>query len=225
MYDLEQVLSESFDYQVGRLFTAIPAIIVNVNLSLQTVDLKIALTQRYYDDEDTEYPVLLGVPLLFQASKTSAITFPVAIGDTVLAVFCQRSIDTFKSGSGQITSPSDYRMYSARDAVAIPGLFPFALARNNPNARSLPHSTSDTVVTHNIGTGSEAEVRIKASGEVSITSPLKVTVTAPTSEFTGDVTVGGTLTAGTDVLTNGISLKTHRHGGVTTGGGTTATPI
>lgn len=42
--------------------------------------------------------------------------------------------------------------------------------------------------------------------------------------ITGDVGVTGTVTASTDVIGGGKSLKTHTHGGVLTGGGTTGPP-
>ena len=40
----------------------------------------------------------------------------------------------------------------------------------------------------------------------------------------GNVKINGTLTASTDVVTNGISLKTHKHGGVQAGGSDTGVP-
>ena len=41
----------------------------------------------------------------------------------------------------------------------------------------------------------------------------------------GSVDAGGQVTASDDVVGGGISLKTHRHSGVETGGGNTGTPI
>ena len=68
-------------------------------------------------------------------------------------------------------------------------------------------------------------------------------MTAPTIQLNGPTRIAGTLTAtgggggaggtmeGTftiisgDLIADGISLKNHRHGGVTTGSGTTGLPI
>lgn len=44
-------------------------------------------------------------------------------------------------------------------------------------------------------------------------------------EITGDVAVTGGVTATDDVVAGTISLKTHRHGGVQSGGSNTSTPI
>lgn len=52
------------------------------------------------------------------------------------------------------------------------------------------------------------------------------TITAPGGlTINGDVTLNGTLTASEDVIADGISLKTHRHGGVQPGSGQTAGPV
>lgn len=53
----------------------------------------------------------------------------------------------------------------------------------------------------------------------------KLIVTAPGGvEITGDVEVTGKVTVSDDVIGGGKSLKTHTHGGVQAGGGTTGTP-
>jgi phage baseplate assembly protein gpV len=60
---------------------------------------------------------------------------------------------------------------------------------------------------------------------INITSPTKVTITAPTIALEGAVTMSQTLTVAEDATANGISLDTHVHGGVATGGGETGVPI
>lgn len=81
--------------------------------------------------------------------------------------------------------------------------------------------------------------------EVVVTASSKVTLDTPQTELTGALTVAGLITgqggmaisggAGAsvegdiqvtsgDVTADGISLKTHVHGGVSTGGGTTGAP-
>lgn len=52
------------------------------------------------------------------------------------------------------------------------------------------------------------------------------TITVPGGlTINGDVRLNGTLTASEDVIADGISLKTHRHGGVQPGSGQTAGPV
>ena len=74
-------------------------------------------------------------------------------------------------------------------------------------------------------------MRFSADG-IELVSPTKVRIQAPDVEIVGavqqsggDVTVESTLTAGTDVVGGGISLKTHVHSGVQPGAGTSGPPV
>lgn len=229
----EDLLESFWYYKTSTLYTSLPCVIIKVhdNLSQQRVDVKPLTNRLFRDFTVEEHPVILSVPVMFPASETSAFTFPINVGDTVLCSFSQRSLDGFKSGQGNLYTPLDFRRFSIRDAIAVPGLFPFSEAVNNPTKRTLPHSTEDTVIVHNIGTDNEAEVRIKPTGEIKVTSPIRVVVDAPTARFTGDldvdgsVTVGDTLTAATDVIGGDVSLVEHVHGGVTSGGSNTSPPV
>lgn len=90
----------------------------------------------------------------------------------------------------------------------------------------------------------DGKVTLDATSDVLLKTPSKLTVDAPDSFFLGKVTISGLITylagmsgtggatvsgsvavSGGDVTADGISLKTHRHGGVQTGGGQTGTPV
>lgn len=58
-----------------------------------------------------------------------------------------------------------------------------------------------------------------AAGGITITSPTQITLTAPAVQINSTVTVSGDLTA------LGTSVHTHKHGGVTPGGGQTGVPV
>jgi hypothetical protein len=60
-------------------------------------------------------------------------------------------------------------------------------------------------------------IRFDADGNVTIKPAATVTVE-------GDLHCTGTITGDTDVVSGAIHLKTHKHLGVTTGGGTSGTP-
>lgn len=166
----ESAISAFLEQKMRGLFTAIPAIIMQVNdAEKQIVDVKPLVNEVFPDwSDDEEYPTILSVPLIFPSSSTSAITFPVKVGDTVLLVFAQSCIDVFKSGDGTAQPPSDYRRFNKRDAIAIPGLWPFGNAVNQTTKHTLPHSTDDVVVFHNLGTSAECELRLKQSGKVEV---------------------------------------------------------
>ena len=166
---LPSVLEDFFNYKTSEMYTSIPCRVITVRVELhdQRVDVQ-PLTNRILPDKTfKEQPPILNVPVIFPASKTAAMTFPVDVGDTVLCVFSQRSTDGFKAGSGASTyTAQDKRKFSIRDAIAIPGLFPFEAAVNNPAKRKWTHSTRDLVLVNNIGKGTECEFRLKENGNI-----------------------------------------------------------
>jgi len=206
---LEGLLRQYTKNSINNMFTSIPArIIGSPNLAEQRVDVEILINRVTTDDLPRSHPILLNVPLVFQGSNTSQFSFPVNTGDTVLLVFSQRSIDRFKLGAKTAHVPTDFRKYSRNDAMALPGLFTFADAVNNPSKRSLSHSTDDAVMTHNIGTGEECEVRLKASGDIVVNAPgNNVTVNCDTSTVNADTssevnTASATINASSDTTIN-----------------------
>ena len=97
-------------------------------------------------------------------------------------------------------------MMDLSDAFAIPGC--------NQKAPS----ADDNNLSISYGGGS---IKSAPSGEVTIKTP-KLTVNAPTSEFTGNVNVNGSVTAKGEVQGKGINLSTHKHSGDS--GGMTGAP-
>lgn len=74
------------------------------------------------------------------------------------------------------------------------------------------------------GSGANPEIHGPAGLVITLTGD-GVEITAPGGvTITGDVDVTGTITASADVIGGGISLKTHTHGGVQSGGSSTGGP-
>ena len=84
-----------------------------------------------------------------------------------------------------------------------------------------PASASTSVWRHSFSDGASVEYD-KASGAMSVVAINKVQVTI--GGMTMLVNSGGVTVTGGDVVADGISLKTHTHGGVTPGPGNTDTP-
>lgn len=184
---LQEVLQSYVDSGLSSIYTALPCIVVNAYLEEQRLDVQPVINIKDNEGISTPHPVILSVPLIFPASSTSSLTFPVNVGDTVLCVFAQRSTDVFKSSTdGKPQTPNDFRRLDKRDAIAIPGLWPFKNAINNPKRKSFTHDTSDTVLTHNVGTGNEVEVRLKKNGNLIINSPTKIEVNCTDAEVNSD---------------------------------------
>jgi hypothetical protein len=192
----ESATKALFEYQMRNIFTAIPAKVMMVeNAGEQRVSVKPLVNAVFPDwDDSEEFPTILSVPLMYPSSSSSAVVFPVHAGDTVLLVFAQSCMDVFKGGDGSAQPPSDYRRFDKRDAIAIPGLFPFGSAINQVSKHTLPHSTDDLVVFHNLGTSAECELRMKQTGKIEINGN-QIDISSSTQIDgnlinTGSVTVG-----------------------------------
>jgi len=72
-----------------------------------------------------EYPVSIAVlnevPVLMPQGGGYQMKLPITKGDVVLLVFCDRSLDIWKSKGGEV-DPIDLRQHHLSDAVAIPCL-------------------------------------------------------------------------------------------------------
>lgn len=240
---LQEALVAAFESQMSNMYTAIPCIVVAVkdNLNTQMVDIQPTINQKMKDGTTRERTIIMGVPVVFPVSKTAGFTFPISVGDTGLAVFSMRNMDAWKNGNGRPSSPLNFAKMDKGDAIFIPGLQPMSVAVNNPNKRVWQHSTSDAVLVNNIGSSNEAELRIKPDGSVmirtngtvsvecdtaevlanssvSVTTP-EITIDAASTTWVGNANITGTWTF------NGIPFDTHKHSGVTPGGGTSGGPV
>lgn len=221
---LEEILRQSFLSNISDIHTAMPCIVLGVHEDLrsQRVDVQPVINRLYKDDSVDQYPPILAVPVVFPASSTSALTFPINVGDTVLCVFSQRGLDAFKGGDGTFATPTDFRRLDKRDAIAIPGLFPFSKAINNPSKHKLPHNTKDTVLCHNIGTANEVEVRLTVAGGIIINAPAgnvtvnasTATVNCPNTTWNGNITMNGNYTISGTLRVDGVVVNGHVHGSV-----------
>lgn len=69
------------------------------------------------------------------------------------------------------------------------------------------------------------KVVLKRDGVIELTASTKVRIVSPLVECTGDVDVAGTVTAGVDVVADGISLVGHVHSGVDAGLANSGPPV
>lgn len=232
--ELQELLNLSGDSLLNNMYTAIPCIVLGVVDSLQgaVVNIQPTVNQKMKDGTVKERQPILGVPVVFPCSRTSAFTFPITVGDTGLAVFSMRSLDAWKSSQGIPTVPLNYAKFDKGDAIFIPGLQPQITSVNNPASRFWSHSTKDAVVAHNIGTSNEVEMRMTPEGNFLVRTNADVqvqaenvavsasymTVEVAETEWVGNITHAGTLNS------NGIIYDTHTHIGVTPGNGSTGGP-
>jgi hypothetical protein len=203
-------------YALADVHTSMPCSVVKYNADKQSVDVQPLIKKEYSNGYVANLPVIQGLPLIFPGSSNSLISFPISVGDIVLAVFSEKSIDKWVRSNGKPVDPSKGLMHDLSDAFAVPGLQTFR-THNNP-------STENLEVRFNIGTSNENSVKLKSDGSVEINAPTSVTVNSPSATFTGNVHVDGAISADGEVSSGSIELTTHTHGGVQIGSSSTGEP-
>lgn len=78
--------------------------------------------------EPYQPPDIHGVPVAFPGAGDFSVTWPLAVGDTGMIFFSDRSMDEWKSVGGTDSEPQDLRRHNLTDAIFVPGLRSFAEA-------------------------------------------------------------------------------------------------
>lgn len=129
---LAEVMRAALDARLGDVHTAIPGKVTRYDASKCLVDAApLIRAPQVGEDGETTYeplPVVPNVPILFPGSGAVRLTWPVQVGDTVLLVFSEASLERWLQFGGEV-DPEDPRRFALSDAFAIPGLVPFASAR------------------------------------------------------------------------------------------------
>lgn len=166
---------------------------------------------------------IYGVPYLRLQRGASAVIMDPVVGDVGLMAVCDRDITNVKATKTD-SAPNSKRMHSATDAIYLTGI---ASLNNEPSQYVHFRNDGIDVVSPLVVTVSSPTIEINGDNLVSINAPQIV--------LNGQITQGSGSHAGTATFTNGattpqdftageIGLKTHHHGGVQTGSGSTGTP-
>lgn len=148
---LSSILSQVVREGSRQLRVCLPCAVVKVRGN-QLVDLQPLLQVRYVAmAAPTTLPVIPNCPVSMPSGATWGFKFPIAVGDTGLAIFCDRSLDNWVAGSGGVIDPDDVRTHDLTDAIFVPGLV--------PKAKQTTDATEDMVIRN--GT---AQVRLEKNG-------------------------------------------------------------
>ncbi len=215
----------------GRLNTALPVKVVGVATTGTgpTGYVDVVPLIQMFDGYNNAIPstTIYKVPYARIQGGVAALIIDPIVGDVGIAVFGQQDITGVHD---EPQKPLTKRTFSMADAMYIGGI-----VNGEPSIyMELTQSgvcnitAPDTV---QITTGSAIincdTTTVNAAAKVTLNTPLtEITgqLTTGTASgggaitMTGDVTINGTLTA------NGVSLTTHTHSGVTTGGANTGAP-
>jgi hypothetical protein len=134
--------------------TCLPGRVEKYEYETRRAEVLPLVSKKYIDGQRVDYQPISDIPVMFPASGTTGIHYPVKKGDTVLLIFAQRALDNWLL-SGDITAPGDNRKYDITDAIAIPGLYSF----NVPN---FADNNDDIVI------NGDNKITIKNNGDIEI---------------------------------------------------------
>jgi len=118
---LETVVQTAIDSALKELHTCLPAVVTDFDESTQLIECQPTI-KRKLAGELVNLPLLVGVPYRCFKSTTFSITIPIEVGDHVMVLFAERSIDTWLTEGG-IQNPFDIRKHTLSDAFAIPMMY------------------------------------------------------------------------------------------------------
>jgi hypothetical protein len=125
------IIRSVLDAALSEVHTCMPAEVVRVHASehqRQFVDVQPSLQRRASNEDgqvvDETLPVIPMVPVGYMQGGGFFISVPIAVGDFVLLVFAERSLDqwlqTARKGSQRAIAPGDVGTHTLEGAVALP---------------------------------------------------------------------------------------------------------
>lgn len=209
MYDLVSALKLWAKNIKEDVNTCLPARVVKVNSdgSVNVVAIR----------NDKVADCVITVPIIYPETNRAYIYLGVKAGDRGIVKFCDKSIENYRL-LGSEDYNGDDRVHSLSDGIFQLGFLPdkekFAFPSGEIVIGLKNGKFTLSVDENGILTINAKQIKIEADS-TDITGNVTIT---------GDTTMTGTLTARTDVIAGEISLKTHVHGGVTSGPSTTGVP-
>ncbi|NBW08588.1 MAG: hypothetical protein EBR82_11245 [Caulobacteraceae bacterium] len=175
-----------------------------------TVDVLPLVAQIDGAGKATPHAPIYGLPYMRLQGGADAVILDPKVDDIGLAVFASRDISAVKATKAA-ANPGSFRQFSLSDGLYIGGFL------NGVPTQYVRFSTTG--------------VEIVTPGVVNVQAGGTVTITSPNMRLVGPVHVTGALTGDSTaaftgaVSGDGRSLTTHKHTGVTVGGGNTGGSI
>lgn len=207
---LLDIITQVIDESLANLHTATIAKVTAVGQT--TINCKPVMA-RVVDGQKVQLPEFKAVPPCFMQGGGSYTAHPIAVGDYALLIFTERCFDNWYAGVDN-EIPLEYRMHDYSDGFALVGINPLGGAISIPDKIT---QIGDTVQKGDY----EHEGDRAQTGDFSLTGNMTVEGGEGGTINMANTTLN--LTNG-DIIVDGVSVKSHTHSGVQTGGGNTGTP-
>ena len=241
---LTHKIQSMIDVEMANIGTSIPGYILEWTPPYAKVQIGIKSKNLATKDEQPRAPIVNVIPVF--AGGDFELQFEIKTGDECLIIFSQRCIEQWNQTGGVAVMGKD-NVLSMTDAYCIVGLKSVKkresvsyvnngirlFSKDNyyvwlKNDNSVEIKATDVDVTCNNLTAdasTNAEIKaptIKLDGNVTITQNLQLD---GKMDGAGGVSMeNGKVTVTDDVVADGISVKSHVHGGVQSGGSNTQGP-
>lgn len=225
---------------LSGLRTAIPVKVVAVTNSgglspIGTVDVQPLVSSVDGNGQSWAHGIIHGVPYMrIQGGSNGVILDPV-VGDIGIGTVCDRDISTVKN-TGAVAAPGSNRKNDMSDMVylmTIIGAAPTQYIQFNSSGITVHSPIKVNITAPEIDATADTLVHLTAptitmdASSVFRVNSAAIQLNGPITQVSGsgNATFAGNITTPGDVTANGTSVHTHKHGGVTTGGGQTGTPV
>ena len=240
----DQVLPFAIREHLKQVHTALPGIVTAYAPATRRAQVQIAINKLIgsrFEHESVPRPVLQNVPVVTPGGGGYLVHVPLEAGDPVMLIFSERGLDAFKA-TFERSDPPIGAMFSERDAVCFPGFGALEIETPADGISIQAEDGSSYVEVHDDRVRAkwgENQVDVDVDG-TTVTGNLRVTgettlegdVTAEANaDVQGNLDVDGTGDVGGLFRANdsgsqvgGVTVKTHVHTGVQTGGGVSGPP-
>lgn len=186
-----------------------PAQIVSYNRKTNRAEVQILNQNITSTGEKLPKKPIPNIPVVMLSGGGFTLSFPVKENDIGWLIAADRNISIFKQLFSMF-APADYRKHKYEDSFFLPD-----------KVRGFEISEDDTDAVLLISDDGTTKVSIK-SRQITATAPE--TVLNSNLKVNGSIVATDTITSDTDVISAGISGKSHTHGGVETGSASTGVP-
>lgn len=170
-----------------------------------TVDVQPMVSQVDGAGNAVDHGIIHGLPVWRLQGGNSAVIVTPEVGDIGLAVFASTDISNVKRAK-EPTTPGSFRRFDWSDGIYLGGLL------NVEPTQFVRMDSSGITIT-------------AADGQPVTINADSVIVNADTVSMSGDLDVTGSISSGTGSTFGGKAFDSHKHSGVTTGGGQTGNPV